>query len=1120
MDNIGIRITAKDETKSVFGDVGRGLEKMETTVTSLSGALASIGVGLSVGALVNFVKTTNDAVDALNDIKDATGSSIENISALEDVAARTGTSMATVTTSLVKLNGVLKDAKPGSGAEQSIKLLGLSIRELKELDPAEALLRTAQALNGFADDGNKARVVQELFGKSLKDVAPLLKDLAENGKLVATTTTQQAEAAEKFNKQLYNLQKNASDARRAIVSELVPALSDGAERFALAYKHAGSLLGVLAMYTRLDYSDGFKGNLEKIDQQIKALEERASRITSDSVRLGNDRAIAALKAQAAFVKDLQQQKALDGVGDTSDAVSRKYMASNKSIGDMPDDAAAKKAQQDLNRELEEQSRLMAELSGLTGSFSKDWDRLTAVYKAGKIDMQGLVTAQAALLEKQPAIKAASNETAKAWEEQSKAAAKAIAESTREYENYVKSLQQSADSTAAQVQRLQDEEQAAQIAAASNISLASAIELVVVARLREKQAAALTAGDQEAADAIKAEIENRQKLAALMQGKEIRETTAKAASDAAKQANEEWRRAAQDIEKSITDALLRGFESGKGFAENLRDTVVNMFQSLVLRPIVSAVVSPVAALLAGGAPSGAAAGQGSVGQLSAAAQLKNVYTTVTGSFTSLANGVSSVSATLGKWMLENTSGVLQKAGMQLYAKAGSIGTGASIVGGALAGYGIGSAISGKHSVFGDGKGDTAVVAGTALGAAIGSVIPVLGTALGAAVGGTIGGIVNRAFGQGPKEVNASGIQGTFAGSGFSGMSYQEWSRSGGWFSSGSSGTDYAGLDSSYSTALGKAYGAVTTQTADLAASLGLSTAQILGYTKAIRVDSSQLNDAGLTSLFESIGDELARTVVSAPFIKEGERASVALSRLSTSLSTVNSAFELLDKTAIGASLVGGDAASQLIDLLGGIESFNSTTIGYYKTYYTETERNAKTAEQLAAVFADLGVAMPDSVEAFRALVDAQDPLTESGRTAYAALMGINEAFYTVASSAEEAAQALIKTMNFASYADYAVAMAAAGGKPVPRFANGGMHFGGLRVVGEREPELEATGPARYWNGSQIAGALSGSGGTTDAQLQALCQEQRNQATQMKELTSRFVGIIARWDMDGMPEARTA
>jgi hypothetical protein len=58
--------------------------------------------------------------------------------------------------------------------------------------------------------------------------------------------------------------------------------------------------------------------------------------------------------------------------------------------------------------------------------------------------------------------------------------------------------------------------------------------------------------------------------------------------AAKGANAELEKTTQSIntiESSLTDALMRGFESGKDFGKNLADTLVNMFKTLVLKPII-------------------------------------------------------------------------------------------------------------------------------------------------------------------------------------------------------------------------------------------------------------------------------------------------------------------------------------------------------------------------------------------------------------------------------------------------------------------------------------------------------------------------------------------------------
>lgn len=50
--------------------------------------------------------------------------------------------------------------------------------------------------------------------------------------------------------------------------------------------------------------------------------------------------------------------------------------------------------------------------------------------------------------------------------------------------------------------------------------------------------------------------------------------------------------------------------------------------------------------------------------------------------------------------------------------------------------------------------------------------------------------------------------------------------------------------------------------------------------------------------------------------------------------------------------------------------------------------------------------------------------------------------------------------------------------IPRFEDGGLHAGGLRLVGERGWEIEATGPARYWNQEQLGRVMAGSDAGVD------------------------------------------
>jgi len=218
-------LTANDKASAVFSRVNKELTGIGNAAgalrTAFSGIGAALGAGISVAGLVALGRATVNGLDKLNDLADATGATVENLSALEDVALRTGTSVETAGDAVIKLNKALSDAKPGSDTEKAFKALGLSVEELKRLDPVQALQAVARALSGFADDGNKARLVQELFGKSLREVAPLLNDLAKANKLNATATAEAAAEAEKFNQTLASLQKSSNDLARSLAGPLL-----------------------------------------------------------------------------------------------------------------------------------------------------------------------------------------------------------------------------------------------------------------------------------------------------------------------------------------------------------------------------------------------------------------------------------------------------------------------------------------------------------------------------------------------------------------------------------------------------------------------------------------------------------------------------------------------------------------------------------------------------------------------------------------------------------------------------------------------------------------------------------------------------------------------------------
>jgi len=94
--------------------------------------------------------------------------------------------------------------------------------------------------------------------------------------------------------------------------------------------------------------------------------------------------------------------------------------------------------------------------------------------------------------------------------------------------------------------------------------------------------------------------------------------------------------------------------------------------------------------------------------------------------------------------------------------------------------------------------------------------------------------------------------------------------------------------------------------------------------------------------------------------------------------------------------------------------------------------------------------------------------------------------------------------------------------IPGFASGGLHSGGLRLVGENGPELEVTGPSRIYNASQTAAMLGG--GDTASEVRGLRSDFAGMLGALRSVakhtmqTAKRVEFLERWDFDGLPKER--
>lgn len=457
--------------------------------------------------------------------------------------------------------------------------------------------------------------------------------------------------------------------------------------------------------------------------------------------------------------------------------------------------------------------------------------------------------------------------------------------------------------------------------------------------------------------------------------------------------DEWKRTSGLIESSLTDALLRGFESGKGFVQNLVDTIKNLFNTLVLRPIVSAVVQPIAGSITNALGVTGGGGGGAAGLAQNASTLNTVY----------------------------NIGAQYLTGSAVGASAASLGY-ANIVG-AVGGDALGALIAANGGY-----------AGVAVGSAAGAGAAAGGAAAGGAAAGT-GSLYASAAAAGPyvvaalavlnalgvfrsKKIVDGGLQGELGGQ----VNDYALQRKGGTLFSGPS---YRVLDqgaSAQNQALQDSYSAIRDTVAGMAEQLGLGNDAIKAFTVQLGSDLIHPDTGGfgiktqglsqeeiiakIEAALLSANDQLAQFALGTQeYTRESESASQTLARLVGALNTVNGVFSRLGLSLIDVSKSAPDAAQKFIDLFGGAEQFNQVASSYYQNFYTEAERTANTVEALRQRFFELGTAGATTREGFRALVEETVRLNGATSPVVAELLKLESTFASVVPAASSAAEAI-------------------------------------------------------------------------------------------------------------------
>lgn len=227
------------------GIVSKAMGGISSAGSMAAKALGGLGVVLSAGAMVAYVRSAIDAADATSKLAQSVGLSTEQVAGLQLAYGQSGLEQTRMVESLAKLT---QAAVTGN---EAFDALGISVRNSDGSfrTTREVLADVAERFQNMEDGTAKTALAMKLFGETGGQLIPLLNGGAEGlqyfddaaTRLGLTISDKTAKEAEKFNDTLDLMTQGAKGVSLQVAAELLPTMND----------LAGSLLTAFNDSTRL-----------------------------------------------------------------------------------------------------------------------------------------------------------------------------------------------------------------------------------------------------------------------------------------------------------------------------------------------------------------------------------------------------------------------------------------------------------------------------------------------------------------------------------------------------------------------------------------------------------------------------------------------------------------------------------------------------------------------------------------------------------------------------------------------------------------------------------------------------------------------------------------------------
>ena len=596
-----IVITAEDKTRQAFESVRAGLDgvgRSASTIAATVAGMAGLGGILSGAGIAAMVKQSIDAADAMNDLSQRIGIAVQDLAKYELAAKQSGTSMEAIARGVKGLAGSMLEHG------DALKKAGITAK-----DADGAMRQLADLFSRMPDGMEKTVLATKLFGKAGMDLIPMLNmgskgldESAQKSERYAAALAVLAPQADKFNDQMAEIALSGKVVGLTLANEVMPTLSSVAEEFgkvgitgevvgkvlgealaesfkaivvlganvAFTFRAVGTEIGgMAAQLAALGRGDikGFSVIGESMKRDAEAARKELEEFQDRILKIGSDvgAAAAAATSKPAAATKKAAKDAADAMDDGRKKVAALLAALNGGKTAVDEFAAV-------------MNRVNAKDSGVDASFWKDLQTLHAGYKAGRVDADAYAEAVRNLTNQQGFAKDAAKADAEVEETIWKAREKAREEAERDLTKLQGEIEQ---------QQRHNEEIGLTAEALAQLTDRRMQDAIAT---KEQEFAKRQA---EGADLAELKLIDEQ-IGALEKLRQLKSDGAarQAVADSAKQAADEWKRFSDDIERALTDSLMRGFENGESFGDNFVKSLRNMLKTAALKVVVQAVVDPI------------------------------------------------------------------------------------------------------------------------------------------------------------------------------------------------------------------------------------------------------------------------------------------------------------------------------------------------------------------------------------------------------------------------------------------------------------------------------------------------------------------------------------------------